>query len=195
MVSCPSFNPTVNYKSGVLTEGVIWDGCKRVSAFQSFLGKLPVQIANFLPSSLSLFSPMTPLNTALNLMPCSQPSWRAMTLEAIPKRGKKVQVPQFSFLSKQNVSNPGCALSQPRIPIELAVLAVRGTITVCPFVISSQISIIWRHSSFPCLSGWGQTKNENIPFSQKAHRYQNLQQWHFIGHLACSFGDSCKIVP
>lgn len=162
--------------------------------FPVILGKTSVQIANFLPSTLSLFSPMTPLNTALNLMPCSQPSWRAMTLEAIPKRGKTVWVPQFSFLSKQNVSNPGCALSQPRIPIELAVLAVSRTITVCPFVIGSQIFIIWRHSSFPCLGG-GRQKNENIPFSQKAHRYQNLQQWHFIGHLACSFGDSCKIVP
>lgn len=121
--------------------------------FPVILGKTSVQIANFLPSTLSLFSPMTPLNTALNLMPCSQPSWRAMTLEAIPKRGKTVWVPQFSFLSKQNVSNPGCALSQPRIPIELAVLAVSRTITVCPFVIGSQIFIIWRHSSFPCLGG------------------------------------------
>lgn len=96
---------------------------------------------------------MTPLNTTLNLMPHSQPSWRAMTLEAIPKRGKTVRVPQFSFLSKQNVSNSGCALSQPWIPTELAVLAVSGTITVCPFVIGSQIFIIWRHSSFLCL--WG----------------------------------------
>ena len=145
---------------------------------------------------------MTPLNTALNLMPCSQPSWRAMTLEAIPKRGKTVWVPQFSFLSKQNVSNPGCALSQPRIPIELAVLAVSRTITVCPFVIGSQIFIIWRHSSFPCLGG--QTKKWKHTFLTKSPQISEFTAMAFYwssglllrGLLQnCSLGQIQRVQP
>lgn len=53
---------------------------------------------NFLPFTLSLSPPTTPFNMTLNTMPCSQSSWRATTLEAIPKRGKMFWVQQFSFL-------------------------------------------------------------------------------------------------
>lgn len=56
------------------------------------------------------------------------------------------------------MSNPCYPPSQPQIPTELAFLAGSETVTVCAFIIHSQILIIQRHSYFPCLGGGGGKK-------------------------------------
>lgn len=134
------------------------DAGKHISVFQLFLGKFHLQITNSLLSTLLLSSPALLSTATIDMTPCSQPSCTAKTLEAIPKRGKMLRVQQLCFLSKENASNPGYPPSQAQIPTELAFLAVSKTVTVCAFIIHSQILIIRRHSYFPCL--WGKKKTK-----------------------------------